>query len=157
MTQPSVSHRIFSRSFSQADVARGDDLIPNVSLITVGDAKGHNCQIDATTLQQLLECSKRFKNGVRANLGHFTGMENSFGHITNLHIAGDKLVGDLNLFSEHSEYSLIKRNIHTIPDTFGFSVFFDGPDEEKEQEVNGVNVCSLHGILFVRSRHGTRR
>lgn len=136
----SKEHRIFSRSFAQADASNDDDVIRSVSLITAGPAKGHNVEIDKTTLQQLLECAKRFKNGVRANLGHFTGVENAFGFINNLRISGEKLLGDLNLFPEHPSYKLIKRQIKTISDTIGFSVFFDGPDEEKEIDTDGSKV-----------------
>lgn len=123
--------RLWTRSFSQADGSNDDNVFRNVSLITIGEAKGHNCQIDETTLQQLLACSERFRNGVRANLGHFTGVENSFGHITNIRVDGDKLLGDLNLFTEHPNYKLTKKQIQTIPDTMGFSVYFNGPDEVK--------------------------
>lgn len=133
-------HRVFSRSFFLAESSNDDDVIRGVSLITEGVAKGHNCSIDGQTLSGLLEASKRFKNGVRANLGHFTGVENAFGFINNLRIAGQKLLGDLNLFQEHKDYSLIKRQIGTIADTIGFSVFFDGPDEEIEQQVNGAKI-----------------
>lgn len=136
----SKEHRIFSRSFTQADSSNDDNVIRNVSLITKGEAKGHGCQIDDETISGLFEAAKVFKNGVRANLGHFTGMENCFGHVTNLRIAGDKLLGDLNLFSEHKDFALIKKQITTISDTFGFSVFFDGPDEEVEQEIDGMKV-----------------
>jgi hypothetical protein len=142
----SKEHRIFSRSFAQVEGSNDDDIFRGVSLITAGPAKGHNVEIDQTTLEQLLECAKRFKNGVRANLGHFTGVENAFGFINNLRISGKKLLGDLNLFEEHPDYRLIKRQINTIADTIGFSVFFDGPDEEKEIEVDG----SKASVFFAR-------
>lgn len=136
----SKEHRIFSRSFSQADASNDDNVIRNVSLITKGEAIGHDCQIDDETISGLFEAAKAFKNGVRCNLGHFTGMENCFGYATNLRKTDDKLIGDLNLFQEHKDFSLIKKQIATIPDTFGFSLFFDGPDEEIEQEVHGSKV-----------------
>lgn len=136
----SKEHRIFSRGFAEADASNDDNIIRNVSLITVGEAKGHGCNIDLTTLEGLLAASKRFKNGVRCNLGHFTGIENSFGHATDLRIKDDKLIADLNLFQEHKDFSLVKKQIATIPDTFGFSVFFDGPDEEIEKEIDGAKV-----------------
>ncbi len=141
-------HRIFSaRSFADSDASNDDDVIRGVSLITEGEAKGHGVQVDSVLLSQLLELGKKFQTGVRANLGHFTGMENAFGFFNNLRIAGKKLIGDLHLFREHEKYALIKRQIATIPDTFGFSLFFDGPDEEKEETLDGVKVK----ILFARA------
>lgn len=130
--------RVWSRSFEVAEVsARDNTTIRDVSLCTMGEAKGHGCLIDQTTLEQLLECSKKFRNGVRANLGHFTGTENAFGYIDNIRINGKKLLGDLHLFEEHPDFKLTLRQIQTIPDTIGFSVAFEGDDETREEDVNG--------------------
>lgn len=125
-----MNHRIFSKSLSAINDTGADGVFDGVSLITCGPALGHDgLLVDRTTLETVLQCSKRFKNGVRVNLDHFSGMENAVGFIDNLRIVGLKLIGTLRLFAEHADFQLIKRQISSIGDTFGFSLFFDGPDD----------------------------
>jgi hypothetical protein len=125
---------IFTRSLSAVNASVEDGVFRNVSLITCGPCIGHGVMADEVTLRQVMECGKRFKTGVRVNLSHYSGVDASVGYIDNLHISGPKLLGDLHLFPEHKDFALIKKQISQIGDTFGISLYLDGPDEM----VNGV-------------------
>jgi len=143
-----VNHKIYTRALASTNSSNDGDVFRNVSVITIGEAKGHACFVDKTCLQQILNCARKFPKGVKAQLNHFSGIESVFGVINNFHIEGDRLLGDLTLFPEHPDYLLTKRQIQTLSDSLGFSVFFSGDDEN----IGGTCFCrcqELHSIDFV--------
>jgi len=120
---------------------QANPVVPGVSLISAGPAKGHSCYdetndqmvpmyADATTLAQVMQvATASYVNGLRVNVGHYSGIGEACGRLTALRIDGDKLRGDLNLFRTFTQFAHICELVTTIPDTFGLSIDFDGEPE----------------------------
>ncbi len=73
------------------------DVIEGVSIISIGEAKGHGLYVDETTLMQVKECAESYKGGVKVNLDHGAGIKDIVGFVNNFRIVGKQLLGDLNL------------------------------------------------------------
>ena len=95
----------------------------------MGVAKGHNLIIDQVTLQQVMDKSKVYDNGLKVKLNHGSGVEAICGRIKNIRVLGDKCVGDFHLLKSHPRYDLILEMAELQPDTFGMSVAFQGNPE----------------------------
>jgi len=105
-------------------------VIRGVSLITMGDARGHGLQVDQKTLDQLKESLDHTPDpGIKAKLNHKSGVEAVFGYINNFSIQGNKLKGDLNLLRNHKDYAQTIEQISTMPGQIGLSVAFQGDKE----------------------------
>jgi hypothetical protein len=76
-----------------------------VSILTVGEARGHNLTIDQTSLEQALKVAQSMKR-IKVTMGHGAPVTGILGYIDNLVIEGDRLMGDLNLCSTLTRRSL---------------------------------------------------
>jgi hypothetical protein len=118
-------------TFGEGRIDRDKGLITGVSLITMGNAKGHNLVVDEKTLSQLAESLENTKPpGIKAKLNHRSGVEAVFGFINNIRVEGMKLVGDLNMLQQHKDYNQTMEQLETMPGQIGLSVAFQG-DKEK--------------------------
>lgn len=123
-------------------IDREKGIIAGVSVITMGEAKGHGVSIDHKSLETVLECAKEFAGGVKVKFRHSTNGEfqnvvnEACGTLKNFSIDGDKVRADFHLFNSLSKE--IKDKIfemaETIPDQFGFSVVFTGANEERGEQ-----------------------
>lgn len=109
------------------DVPNG--IIRGASIMQIGEARGHWCQIDSQTLAEVLIACQKFKNGVKVLANHFSGIEDVTGRIINFQIIGPKLIGDIHLFKSHEKYNYFLDLAQMIPDTFGLSCCFSGYTE----------------------------
>ena len=116
-------------ALAKGEVNREQGIIFAVSLIEMGVAKGHNLIIDQVTLQQVMDKSKVYDNGLKVKLNHGSGVEAICGRIKNIRVLGDKCVGDFHLLKSHPRYDLILEMAELQPDTFGMSVAFQGNPE----------------------------
>lgn len=124
MEDLSLFEAIDGRIDEESGVIRG------VSLITMGDAKGHGLIVDQKTLDQLKVSLDGTPNpGIKAKLNHRSGVEAVFGYINNFSIQGNKLKGDLNLLRNHKDYNQTMEQISTMPGQIGLSVAFQGDKE----------------------------
>lgn len=114
------------------------DIIEGVSIISVGEAKGHGLFVDATTLQEVKACAESYAGGVKVNLDHGAGIKDIVGFCDNFRIIGDKLVADLNLLENAEKRAYVLEIAEKLPDTFGISIAFSGP----VREVNGQRFAS---------------
>jgi len=114
------------------------DIIEGVSIISVGEAKGHGLFVDATTLQEVKACAESYAGGVKVNLDHGAGIKDIVGFCDNFRIIGDKLVADLNLLENAEKRAYVLEIAEKLPDTFGISIAFSGP----VREVNGKRFAS---------------
>ena len=103
------------------------DIIEGVSIISVGEAKGHGLFVDATTLQEVKQCAESYAGGVKVNLDHGAGIKDIVGFCDNFRIIGDKLVADLNLLQNAEKRDYVLEIAEKLPDTFGISIAFSGP------------------------------
>lgn len=102
--------------------------LPSVSILTVGEAKGHNLLIDQTSLEQALAVAQTMKR-IKVTMGHGAQVDGILGYIDSFVIKGDRLMGDLTLFST-TQAQFVQQLAKELPEGFGLSLTFSGlPDE----------------------------
>ena len=109
--------------------------ITGVSVITVGEAKGHRMLIDAQTLLQVKEAAETYSGGLKVKTDHYTGFNEIVGTLKNFVIDGDQLRADLYLLKNHDATPRILEMAELMPDTFGLSISFSGEHEEQGDTV----------------------
>jgi len=114
------------------------DVIEGVSIISIGEAKGHGLYVDEQTLMEVKECAESYKGGVKVNLDHGAGIKDIVGFVNNFRIVGSQLLGDLNLLQTSPMRDYVLEISSKLPDTFGISIAFSGPI----REVNGMAFAS---------------
>jgi hypothetical protein len=118
------------------------DIIEGVSVISVGEAKGHGLFVDAQTLREVKACAETYAGGVKVNLDHGAGIKDIVGFCDNFRIIGDKLVADLNLLKTAERRDYVLEIAEKLPDTFGISIAFSGP----VREINGKRFASCEEL-----------
>ena len=114
------------------------NVIEGVSVISIGEAKGHGIYVDSQTLLEVKECAESYRGGVKVNLDHGAGIKDIVGYCTNFRIEGDKLLADLNLLESSHMKEYVLEISTKLPDTFGISISFSGPTRES----NGIYFAS---------------
>jgi hypothetical protein len=120
-----------------------------VSILEVGEAKGHDLFVDKTSLETALNLMQSAKNGTKAKMNHGSGLEAVVGFLRNPRIDGDKLVADLRLLRNSPHYGLIKEMASEAPDQFGVSLAFvnesetiNGKDYIRPQSIASADLVS---------------
>ena len=111
------------------------NVIEGVSIISIGEAKGHGLFVDEQTLIEVKECAENYRGGVKVNLDHGAGIKDIVGFVNNFRIEGEQLLGDLNLLETSPMRDYVLEISNKLPDTFGISISFSGPIEE----IDGIN------------------
>lgn len=106
-------------------------VIEGVSVITSGvQAKGHNLEVDDTTLEQMLNLAQSKPGGkVPVKWNHKTGADAVNGYFTNFRRIGNKLKADWHLLKSHSQYEQALELAERMPENVGFSASFMGLSE----------------------------
>ena len=117
----------------------------SVSILTVGEARGHNLKIDQTSLEQALRVAQSMKR-IKVTMGHGAPVTGILGYIDNFSIKGDRLLGDLNLFNTN-EAQFVEQLAQVLPEGFGISLTFSGVPEimgaERFARVTEIYDCSI--------------
>lgn len=120
-----------------------------VSILEVGEAKGHDLFVDKTSLETALKLMSNAKNGVKVKMNHGSGLDAVVGFARNPRIEGDKLVADLRLLRNSPHYGLIKEMASEAPDQFGVSLAFvnesetiEGKDYIRPQSIASADLVS---------------
>ena len=120
-----------------------------VSILEVGEAKGHDLFVDKVSLQTALNLMKGAKNGIKVKINHGSGLESVVAFARNPRIDGDKLVADLRLLRNSPHYGLIKEMASEAPDQFGVSLAFvnesetiNGKDYIRPQSIASADLVS---------------
>ena len=120
-----------------------------VSILEVGEAKGHDLFVDKTSLETALKLMESAKNGTKAKMNHGSGLEAVVGFLRNPRIEGEKLVADLRLLRNSPHYGLIKEMASAAPDQFGVSLAFvnesetiNGKDYIRPQSIASADLVS---------------
>ena len=120
-----------------------------VSILEVGEAKGHDLFVDKTSLETALKLMGDAKSGVKVKMNHGSGLDAVVGFARNPRIEGDKLVADLRLLRNSPHYGLIKEMASEAPDQFGVSLAFvnesetiDGKDYIRPQSIASADLVS---------------
>ena len=134
----------------------GDNMtLKGVSVLTTGMAKGHNLQIDSTTLEQVKKCAEAFKGGVKVNENHGAGIGDIIGKLTNFRIeqSGDqqKLLADLTFLKSRQERAKYYMDLASeIPDAFGISISFSGESQMNGQDFDLARCSELYSADLVQ-------
>jgi hypothetical protein len=102
--------------------------LSNVSILTVGEAKGHNLLIDQISLEQALAVALSMKR-IKVTMGHGAEVSGILGYIDGFKIEGDRLMGDLTLFNTN-EAQFVQHLANVLPEGFGLSLTFSGVPEQ---------------------------
>jgi len=120
-----------------------------VSILEIGEAKGHDLYVDKMSLEKAMEIMKKAPNGVKVKMNHGSGLDAVVGFARNARIEGDKLVADLKLLKNSPHYGLIKEMADEAPDQFGISLAFvnesetiDGKDYIRPQSIASADLVS---------------
>ena len=119
----------------------------NVSILTAGEAKGHNLLIDETTLVQALQVAQTMGR-IKVTNGHGAQqVMDILGFVDNFHIEGDRLLGDLTLLSsEKANY--VASLAAAMPDQCGLSLTFSGvPDDARGERY--ARVTEIYDVSVV--------
>jgi len=121
----------------------------SVSILEVGEAKGHDLFVDSVSLNKALDLMKLAKNGTKVKMNHGSGLEAVVGFARNPRIENNKLVADLRLLKSSPHYDLIKEMASEAPDQFGVSLAFvnesetiDGKDYIRPQSIASADLVS---------------
>jgi len=102
--------------------------LSNVSILTIGEAKGHNLLIDQKSLEQALEVANSMKR-IKVTMGHGAEVSGILGYIDGFRIEGERLMGDLTLFNTN-EAQFVQHLAQVLPEGFGLSLTFSGVPEQ---------------------------
>lgn len=123
-------------------------IISGVSVITVGEASGHDVFVDAKTIETICACGNAFAGGVQVKEDHGSGFSSIVGALRNFRAEGDKAVADLHLLKSHDSYARIIEMSEMMPDAFGLSISFSG-DIEDISGKSFVRVIELYSVDLV--------
>jgi len=123
--------------------------ISDVSVITVGEAKGHGMQIDAQTLTEVKAAAETYAGGLKVKTDHYTGFDNIVGTLRNFRIDGDQLRADLFLLKNHDATARILEMAELMPDTFGLSISFTGEHEESGDDIVFARCTEIYSADLV--------
>jgi len=118
-----------------------DGVIRGVSVITIGEAKGHGTFIDQKSLETFLSVASA-RGSVPVKMDHGTGFAEIVGKLENFRIEGDSLRADLVLLKSHEAFERIVEMARTMPENFGLSVSGTVTNEK----VNGQKCIRCHEL-----------
>lgn len=122
--------KLFSAINGSVDEINGK--INGVSIITIGEALGHGCFIDSTSLEQVLGLALAQPDGVKAKADHGSGIFDTVGKLVNFRREGNQVKADLELFKSDSNFSKVLEMAIKLPESFGFSVNTSAEYEKKD-------------------------
>ena len=148
---PEISQRaaVAYRTYRDEDEEMEELELGGVSILEVGEAKGHDLFVDKVSLEKALAIMKKAPNGIKVKVDHGTGLSSVCALARNPRIEGDKLVADLRLLRNSPHYGLIKEMAAEAPDQFGVSLAFvnesetiDGKDYIRPQSIASADLVS---------------
>lgn len=133
----------------EARLEEESTIIPNVYILSQGEARGHDLFIDKTSIEKAYELMSKAPNGVKVKMNHGSGLEAVLGFARNPRIEGDKLMADLHLLKSSPHYNLVKEMANEAPDQFGVSLAFlnesetiGGKDYIRPQRIESADLVS---------------
>jgi len=133
----------------EARLEEESTIIPNVYILSQGEARGHDLFIDKTSIEKAYELMSKAPNGVKVKMNHGSGLEAVLGFARNPRIEGDKLMADLHLLKSSPHYGLVKEMASEAPDQFGVSLAFlnesetiGGKDYIRPQRIESADLVS---------------
>lgn len=127
----------------RVDAEKG--IVFGVSVITVGEAKGHGLFIDETSLSQILSLAKARPDGVKVKADHNSGVFGSVGKLVNFRKDGDKIRADLELLKSDENYDKMIEMATKLSHDFGLSV----STSAKSEKVGGKKMVRFTALESV--------
>jgi hypothetical protein len=133
----------------EARLEEDSTVIPNVYILSQGEARGHDLFIDKTSIEKAFQLMSQAPNGVKVKMNHGSGLDAVLGFARNPRIEGDKLLADLHLLKSSPHYGLVKEMANEAPDQFGVSLAFlnesetiGGKDYIRPQRIESADLVS---------------
>jgi hypothetical protein len=120
-------------AISSGEVDKVNGIIRGVAVITNGiSARGHNLEVDDTTLEQIHECATKMGQ-VSVKTNHKTGADAVNGYLKNFRMNDDKskLLADWHLLKTYEGRNHILEIAEVMPRNVGLSAAFIGKEEVK--------------------------
>jgi len=121
---------------TEALVDENDSTIHSVSLISLGEAKGHRSDktgakvfVDKTTLEQVYQCCKSCGT-IKVKVDHGSGVFSTIGYVDQFTLEDSRVIGDLHIYDSEEESPKIFEIARKNPSHMGLSLEFLGIDEE---------------------------
>jgi hypothetical protein len=124
-------------------------VISDVSVITIGEAKGHGMLIDEKTLEQVKQAAETYGGGLKVKTDHYSGFNEIVGALKNFRIDGDQLRADLYLLKNHDATARILEMAELMPDTFGLSISFSGQHIEDDSGTTFARCSEIYSADLV--------
>ncbi|MDE2097594.1 MAG: hypothetical protein KGL39_10135 [Patescibacteria group bacterium] len=119
-----------------------------MSVISEGEALGHDVWIDAKTLRQVKNTASTYAGGLKVKMNHYSGVESIVGTLQNFRIKESKLLADLHLLQNADSYARILEMAEKMPESFGLSIVFDN-DPELIEKVNYARCKEIYSADLV--------
>lgn len=130
-----ASRNSFASRFETTRIDRESGVIFGVAVITEGPALGHGMSVDAVTLAQVKEAAETYSNGLKVKMTHGGDAGDIVGALRGFRIDGKTLRADFYLLRSYEKRDYVLELAETIPDTFGMSISFSGPDEKLDGKI----------------------
>lgn len=133
-----MAQKCYATKFQRGKVDREAGIIYGVSVITEGNAEGHNEVVDSLTLQQVQTAAAAYAGGLKVVDRHTKSTDSVFstvGALRNFRIEGKQLLADMHLLKSEQNADKLMEMAEGMPDAFGLSIAFSGPRENRD----GVN------------------
>ena len=124
-------------------------IISDVSVITVGEAKGHGMLIDAQTLMEVKKAAETYSGGLKVKTDHYSGFNEIVGVLKDFRIDGEQLRADLHLLKNHEATARILEMAELMPDTFGLSISFSGQHDESDEDTVFARCSEIYSADLV--------
>jgi hypothetical protein len=126
--------KFYSAIATKERVDGGAGIIYGVSVITIGEAVGHEQFVDKTTLSQICGVASKFPDGIKVKLSQSSEHDGSAGQIVgNLRAFrqdGNHVRADLHLLKSDDNFQKIIEMASNMPSAFGLSVVIPHNTEE---------------------------
>lgn len=147
---------IFAQSASKVD--RNLGIISNIVVAQIGEAKGHDINLDSNFLNEVVNLASKTKTGIKARFGHpnicTTALGTYLGRYKNYHRLGDQVLADLHLDKSAQKspngnlYDYVLDMAENNPDMFGASIAFkQGKAITEFEEINGKKVEKIYATI----------
>lgn len=142
--KPGAIYQFDSPALQLEGIDLENGIIRGVSVITSGiTARGHDLEVDKTTMVQMLECSKKKGGKIKTKWNHQSGADAMNGTLRNFRIEGSHLRADWHLLKKHPQYEHALELAVEMPESFGLSASFAGEPEVK----NGKNYARCEDLI----------
>lgn len=122
-------------TLASSRVNRDSNIISGVSLVSLGEARGHNKSADQKTLEQVRDCAKQYKGGLRVKFNPYTfnhGDGSLAGFISpdSIQVRDGRVIGDMHIYDAFPHKDYLYEIAERAPDNFGLSIEFNGNAEQ---------------------------